>query len=417
MKAEIITIGDEILIGQIVDTNSAWIAARLNEAGFTVVRKLTVGDDRREIADAVEGAMRTADAVIVTGGLGPTKDDITKQTLAGIFGGEMVRDRETYERNGRILAARGIEYNELNREQATVPSSAEVLQNMHGTAPGMWFTRGGKAVVSLPGVPFEMKELMETEVMPRLAAHFRQSKVVHRTAITYGLAESVLAATIAEWEAALPGYLHLAYLPSPSQIRLRLSAYDIEGRREEEEIERQFGVLERLIPDYFIGYGDATVASATADLLRARRATLAVAESCTGGALSASFTAMAGASDYYLGGVVSYSNDVKVGILGVSPDTLRLHGAVSEQTACEMAEGVRRLCGADYALSTTGVAGPTGGTPEKPVGTVWIGLATPNGTRACKSVFARLRTQNIERAAAAAANMLRLELLHRQPTE
>ena len=239
MKAEIITIGDEILIGQIVDTNSAWIAARLNEAGFTVVRKLTVGDDRREIADAVEGAMRTADAVIVTGGLGPTKDDITKQTLAGIFGGEMVRDRETYERNGRILAARGIEYNELNREQATVPSSAEVLQNMHGTAPGMWFTRGGKAVVSLPGVPFEMKELMETEVMPRLAAHFRQSKVVHRTAITYGLAESVLAATIAEWEAALPGYLHLAYLPSPSQIRLRLSAYDIEGRREEEEIERQ----------------------------------------------------------------------------------------------------------------------------------------------------------------------------------
>ena len=297
MKAEIITIGDEILIGQIVDTNSAWIAARLNEAGFTVVRKLTVGDDRREIADAVEGAMRTADAVIVTGGLGPTKDDITKQTLAGIFGGEMVRDRETYERNGRILAARGIEYNELNREQATVPSSAEVLQNMHGTAPGMWFTRGSKAVVSLPGVPFEMKELMETEVMPRLAAHFRQSKVVHRTAITYGLAESVLAATIAEWEAALPGYLHLAYLPSPSQIRLRLSAYDIEGRREEEEIERQFGVLERLIPDYFIGYGDATVASATADLLRARRATLAVAESCTGGALSASFTAMAGASD------------------------------------------------------------------------------------------------------------------------
>ena len=265
--------------------------------------------------------------------------------------------------------------------------------------------------------PFEMKELMETEVMPRLAAHFRQSKVVHRTAITYGLAESVLAATIAEWEAALPGYLHLAYLPSPSQIRLRLSAYDIEGRREEEEIERQFGVLERLIPDYFIGYGDATVASATADLLRARRATLAVAESCTGGALSASFTAMAGASDYYLGGVVSYSNDVKVGILGVSPDTLRLHGAVSEQTACEMAEGIRRLCGADYALSTTGVAGPTGGTPEKPVGTVWIGLATPHGTRACKSVFARLRTQNIERAAAAAANMLRLELLHRQPTE
>lgn len=248
MKAEIITIGDEILIGQIVDTNSAWIAARLNEAGFTVVRKLTVGDDRREIGEAVEGALRTADAVIVTGGLGPTKDDITKQTLAGIFGGDMVRDSATYERNERILAARGIEYNELNREQAMVPSSAQVLQNMHGTAPGMWFTRGGKAVVSLPGVPFEMKELMEAEVMPRLAAHFNRSKVVHRTAITYGLAESVLAATIAEWEEALPDYLRLAYLPSPSQVRLRLSAYDIEGRREEEEIDRQFRLLERLIP-------------------------------------------------------------------------------------------------------------------------------------------------------------------------
>ncbi len=408
MKAEIITIGDEILIGQIVDTNSAWIAARLNEAGFTVVRKLTVGDDRREIGEAVEGALRTADAVIVTGGLGPTKDDITKQTLAGIFGGDMVRDSATYERNERILAARGIEYNELNREQAMVPSSAQVLQNMHGTAPGMWFTRGGKAVVSLPGVPFEMKELMEAEVMPRLAAHFNRSKVVHRTAITY-----VLAATIAEWEEALPDYLRLAYLPSPSQVRLRLSAYDIEGRREEEEIDRQFRLLERLIPEYFIGYGEATVASATADLLRSRRATLAVAESCTGGALSASFTALAGASDYYLGGVVSYSNDVKASVLGVSSETLRLHGAVSEQTACEMAEGARRLCGADYALATTGVAGPTGGTPEKPVGTVWIGLATPRGTRACKSVFGRLRTQNIERATATAANMLRLELLER----
>lgn len=413
MKTAIITIGDELLIGQIVDTNAAWIAARLNEAGFTVVRKFTVGDDRREIEEAVRSAMHRADAVIVTGGLGPTKDDITKQTLAGIFGGEPVRDAATYERNERILAARGIDYNDLNKAQALVPSSAEVLQNLHGTAPGMWFARDGKAVVSLPGVPFEMKELMENEVLPRLAAHFGRSKVVHRTAVTYGLAESVLAATIAEWEAALPGNLRLAYLPSPSQIRLRLSAYDIGECGEEEEIDRQFALLERLIPEYFIGYGDATVASATADLLRARRATLAVAESCTGGALSASFTAMAGASDYFLGGVVSYSNDVKAGALGVSPDTLRQYGAVSRQTACEMADGVRRLCGSDYALSTTGIAGPDGGTPEKPVGTVWIGLATPHGTVAQRFVFARLRAQNIERAAATAANQLRLELLHR----
>lgn len=411
MNTEIITIGDEILIGQIVDTNSAWIAARLNEAGFTVTRKLSIGDNREEIVTAVDGALAKSDAVIITGGLGPTKDDITKLTLAEMFGGRMVRDEETYIRNERTLTARGIEYNELNRGQAMVPDTATVLQNLHGTAPGMWFERDGKVVVSLPGVPFEMKELMTAEVLPRLLTYFKQGKVVHRTAITFGLAESVLAATIAPWEDALPEYLHLAYLPSPSQIRLRLSAYDIKSDSEEAEIDRRFKELERMIPEYFIGYENDTVASATAALLRKAGATLAVAESCTGGALSASFTSMAGASDYFLGGVVSYSNDVKANVLGVSRDTLERYGAVSEETALEMADGVRRLCGADYALSTTGIAGPTGGSEDKPVGTVWIGLATPNGTTARKFVFSKLRPQNIERFATAAANMLRLELV------
>lgn len=411
MNTEIITIGDEILIGQIVDTNSAWIAARLNEAGFTVTRKLSIGDNRGEIVAAVDGALAKSDAVIITGGLGPTKDDITKLTLAEMFGGRMVCDEETYMRNERTLAARGIEYNELNRGQAMVPDTATVLQNLHGTAPGMWFERDGKVVVSLPGVPFEMKELMTAEVLPRLLAYFKQGKVVHRTAITFGLAESVLAATIASWEDALPEYLHLAYLPSPSQIRLRLSAYDIKSDSEETEIERRFKELERMIPDYFVGYEDDTVASVTAALLRKAGATLAVAESCTGGALSASFTAMAGASEYFLGGVVSYSNDVKANVLGVPRDTLELYGAVSEETAMAMANGVRCLCGSDYALSTTGIAGPAGGSEEKPVGTVWIGLATPNGTTARKFVFSKLRPQNIERFATAAANMLRLELV------
>ena len=411
MNTEIITIGDEILIGQIVDTNSAWIAARLNEAGFTVTRKLSIGDNREEIVAAVDGALAKSDAVIITGGLGPTKDDITKLTLAEMFGGRMVCDEETYMRNEHTLAARGIEYNELNRGQAMVPDTATVLQNLHGTAPGMWFERDGKVVVSLPGVPFEMKELMTAEVLPRLLAYFKQGKVVHRTAITFGLAESVLAATIASWEDALPEYLHLAYLPSPSQIRLRLSAYDIKSDSEETEIDRRFKELERMIPEYFVGYEDDTVASATAALLRKAGATLAVAESCTGGALSASFTAMAGASEYFLGGVVSYSNDVKANVLGVPRDTLELYGAVSEETAMAMADGVRCLCGSDYALSTTGIAGPAGGSEEKPVGTVWIGLATPNGTMARKFVFSRLRPQNIERFATAAANMLRLELV------
>lgn len=412
MRAEIITIGDEILIGQIVDTNSAWIAEKLNEAGFTVIRKLTVGDDREEIIGAVEAAMERSDAVILTGGIGPTKDDITKSTLSEIFGGNMVRDEWTYRRNEEVLAARGIDYNELNRGQSLVPDTATILHNHHGTAPGMWFERDSKVVVSLPGVPFEMKELMTTEVLPRLTSYFRKSNVLHKTAITYGMAESVLAETLSIWEEALPSYLRLAYLPSPSQIRLRLSAYDVEGSREQAEIDRQFGVLEKLIPEYFIGYGDDTVVSVTAKLLTQSGATLAVAESCTGGALSTKFTALPGASGYFLGGVVSYANSIKSSVLGVSEESLRQHGAVSREVAVEMATGVRRLYGSDYALATTGIAGPDGGSDEKPVGTVWIALSTPDRTVARKFVFGKLREQNIERAAATAVNLLRLTLLY-----
>lgn len=411
MKTEIITIGDEILIGQIVDTNSAWIAEQLNIAGFTVVRKLSVGDSREAILGALDEALASTDAVILTGGLGPTKDDITKTTLAERFGGRMVRDEATYIRNERILTARGIDYNDLNKGQALVPDTAVVLQNLHGTAPGMWFEAEGKVVVSLPGVPFEMKELMVAEVLPRLLDRFGSHRIIHRTAITFGLAESVLAATIAPWEEALPATLHLAYLPSPSQVRLRLSAYDVDGD-EAQEIDRQFRRLEKLIPDYVIGYGDDTVFSAAARLLASRGATLAIAESCTGGALSAAFTAMPGASVYLQGSVVSYSNDVKSHVLKVSDRDLRRFGAVSEPVACQMAEGVRRLCHTDYALATTGIAGPDGGSEEKPVGTVWIALATPEGVSARRFVFGQLRAQNIERAAANAANMLRVALLH-----
>lgn len=413
MKAEIIIIGDEILIGQIVDTNSAWISTRLNDTGITVTRKLSVGDTAEEIAWALGEAMEACDIVIVTGGLGPTKDDITKLALADFFGCGMVRDEATHERNRRVLEARGVDFNELNRSQSMVPECCTVLLNDNGTAPGMWFERGGKVLVSLPGVPFEMKALMTESVLPRLAGHFSLKEVIHRTAITFGLAESVLAATIAGWEDDLPEWLRLAYLPSPSQIRLRLSAYDVDGRTGEEEIGRRFGVLEQMIPDYIIGYGDDTVASVTAGLLSGRGLTLSVAESCTGGALSAKFTEISGASEYFLGSVVSYSNDVKTGVLGVSAEDINEYGAVSRQVAVQMAEGVRRICGSDYAIATTGVAGPTGGTPEKPVGTVWIAVAAPGKTFAGKFTFGKLREQNIERASATAVNMLRLILLGR----
>ena len=416
MKAEIITIGDEILIGQIVDTNSAWISQRLNETGITVGSKISVADDRAQITSTIDEALQNNDLVIVTGGLGPTKDDITKKTLADYFGSKLVRHEPTYEFIRTLMTKRGIAFNELNQAQALVPECCTVLMNHNGTAPGMWFERGGKILVSLPGVPFEMKPLIEDEVLPRIREHFALRSVVHKTAITFGLAESALALKIAPWEDALPSFLKLAYLPNPSQIRLRLSAYDVNRDMASREIDHQFSLLEKLIPAYVIGYGDTTVASATADLLIRQGVTLAVAESCTGGALSGAFTAMPGASTYFLGSVVSYSNSVKEQVLGVDTANLRRYGAVSQQVAEQMAAGVRRITGADYAISTTGIAGPSGGSEEKPVGTVWIGIATPQRVTARKMVFGHLRQQNIERATANAINLLRLILMGEEDT-
>jgi nicotinamide-nucleotide amidase len=411
MKVDIITIGDEILIGQIVDTNSAWMSQRLGEIGASVRRKYSVGDVASEIRGAIEESLSVADVVITTGGLGPTKDDITKRVLAEMFDCELVRDEDTYARVERMMALRGIEFNELNKAQALVPECCRVLPNHKGTAPGMWFEREGRVVVCLPGVPFEMEALMSESVLPLLQERFNLSAVVHRTAITYGLAESMLAERIAAWESALPEFLHLAYLPSPSQLRLRLSAYDVEREVAERAIDEQFSLLMPLLGDLFVGWDGATVQSAVAEMLIAKGQTLAAAESCTGGALSAKFTAMNGASTYFMGGVVSYSNEVKNRVLGVRAEDLEKYGAVSEPVARQMAEGVRRVCGTTWGVSTTGIAGPTGGTPDKPVGTVWMAVAGPNGTKALCLNHGRLRAQNIEKAATAAINMLRKELL------
>ena len=410
MKADIITIGDEILIGQIIDTNSAWIAARLGEIGVSIRRKYSIGDRREEIISAVEESMAKAEITIITGGLGPTKDDITKRVLAEIFNSPMVCHTETYERVERMMAARGIAFNDLNKGQAMVPECCTVLANHKGTAPGMWFERNGRVVVSLPGVPFEMEGLMTESVLPLLTRHFELSSVVHRTAITYGLAESMMAELIAPWEDALPPHLHLAYLPSPSQLRLRLSAYDVDKEQAEKEFDEQFAKLIPILGDYFVGWGDTTVQSAVAEILVERGETLASAESCTGGVIASKFTAMSGASEYFWGGVVSYDNSVKENVWGVSRHNLEAYGAVSEQVARQMAEGVRRLCGTTYGVATTGVAGPTGGSPEKPVGTVWVAVATPTHTIAKLFQHGKVRAVNIERAATAAINLLRLEL-------
>lgn len=407
MNATVITIGDEILIGQIVDTNSVSIAKRLNAAGIVVREKRSIGDDRAQIAESVERALRETQLVILTGGLGPTKDDITKKTLAELFRSPMRRDERVADHVARMLAERGIAFNDLNRAQAEVPACCTVLFNAHGTAPGMWFERDGRVLVSLPGVPFEMEHLMQDEVMPRLRARFALRQIVHRTLITAGLAESMLAERIAAWESALPGYLKLAYLPNPGAVRLRLSAYEVDGASVAQEIEQRFEALRRLIPEYVVGFETASVQELVHRTLVERGRTLAVAESCTGGTIAARFTAMPGASAYFRCGVVAYSNEAKRDLLGVDTEALARYGAVSEQVARQMAEGVRRVAGADYAVATTGIAGPAGGSPEKPVGTVWIAVATPSGTTAVVKRCGTDRGQIVDRASAFAIGLLR----------
>ncbi len=407
MQATVITIGDEILIGQIVDTNSVSISRHLNAAGIVVREKCSIGDDRTQIVETLERALAHSQIVVVTGGLGPTKDDITKRTLAELFGSGMHIDERVADHVKGMLESRGIAFNELNRGQALVPDCCTVLFNAHGTAPGMWFERGEKVVVSLPGVPFEMEHLMQDEVMPRLKARFSLRSIVHRTLITAGLAESMLAERIAPWEEALPPYLKLAYLPNPGAVRLRLSAYEVEGESVAREIAERFEALKEIIPEYVVGYETATVQELVHGTLTGRGETLATAESCTGGAIAARFTAMAGASAYFRGGVVAYSNDLKREVLGVSATDLERFGAVSEPVARQMAEGVRRLAGSDYAVATTGIAGPSGGSDEKPVGTVWIAVAGPHGTVAACRQCGTDRGQIIDRASAFAIGMLR----------
>ena len=407
MKATILTIGDEILIGQIVDTNSVSIAKHLNSAGIVVREKISIGDDRTQILDTVARALRDSEVTVITGGLGPTKDDITKKTLAELFHSGMHCDERVAAHVERMLTARGIDYNELNRSQALVPDACTVLFNAHGTAPGMWFERDGHVVVSLPGVPYEMEHLMQDEVMPRLKARFALRQIVHRTLITAGLPESMLAKRIEAWENALPPYLKLAYLPNPGAVRLRLSAYEVEGESVAREIERQFEALRRLIPHNVIGYETASMQELVHRILTERGKTLATAESCTGGTIAARFTSMPGASVYFRCGVVSYSNESKAALLGVDPATIARVGAVSEEVARQMAEGARRVAGADYAIATTGIAGPTGGSAKKPVGTVWIAVATPEGTTAVCKQCGTDRGQIIDRASAFAIALLR----------
>ena len=406
MKSTIITIGDEILIGQILDTNSRYISQALNRIGVVVTERTSIGDSAEQIVSTLDRALAQSDVVIITGGLGPTKDDITKHTLARYYNSELVYNEQVGSFVEQLLARRGIAFTELNRGQAVVPKCCTVLHNAHGTAPGMWFERDGKVVVSLPGVPFEMRHLIDDSVVPMLAERFELKAIVHRTMITSGIAESILAERIATWEDNLPDVLHLAYLPAPNVVRLRLSAYEVDGQSVRRMIDDEFDKLKGIIPEAIVGFEDATVEQLVHRWMTENGKTLSVAESCTGGAIAAKFTAMAGASVYFNAGVVSYSNEAKRDILGVNMDDIVRYGAVSETVAIQMAEGVRRAGQSDYAVSTTGIAGPTGGSAEKPVGTVWIGVATPKGSFAVMKNCGTDRSQIIDRATAYAIKLL-----------
>ena len=402
MRAEIITIGDELLIGQVVDTNSAWMAQQLNEAGINLYQITSVHDNREHILQALDEAFSRADIVLTTGGLGPTKDDITKHVMCEYFGTTLVEDSRVREHIHELYKERPDVLNRLTATQWLVPACATILPNRVGSAPIMVFGRNEKLLIALPGVPFEMKIGILEQVLPYINAKRKTTKqVLHKTILLSGIPESKLAILIEDWENALPASMHLAYLPKDGIIRLRLSTY---GEASNEEIERQLTALMPLIADYLIATEDLPLEIILGNLLKERQQTIATAESCTGGRLAAALNAQSGSSAYYMGSVVAYDNRIKEQVLGVKHDTLLEWGAVSEQTVREMAEGARALMQTDYAIATSGIAGPTGGTAEKPVGTVWIAWAMPEGTIAKCFHFgvAREREQITQRAVTAA---------------
>jgi len=411
MRVEIITIGDEILIGQVVDTNSAWMAQQLNLIGAKVERIVSISDAHSQIVSAVAVAESRADVVLITGGLGPTKDDITKIALADHFNCGFTFHEEIAEHIARLFARFGKPLTDLNRLQAELPSACKPLQNHLGTAPGMWFERNGTVIVSMPGVPYEMKGLMQAHVLPMIKQKFNAPTILHRTILTIGMGESWLSERIADWEDALPKHIKLAYLPSPGRVRLRLSAYGQDESLLRTELAEQEQRLLALIPELVYGFDDDRLETVVGNQLRKMGRTLSTAESCTGGMVAHLITSISGSSEYFLGSVVSYANEVKMEMLGVKEETLSRVGAVSEEVVRQMAEGVRLRLKTDYAISTSGIAGPTGGSEEKPVGTVWIAVAGPNGTTAKRFQFGHIRERNIEISAYNALNMLRKELL------
>ena len=406
MFAELITIGDELLIGQVVDTNSAWMGRELNNIGIEVLRIVSVRDREEEILEAIDNAMKRANIVLVTGGLGPTKDDITKQTLCKYFNTELIFSEEVFENVKRVLAGK-IPMNKLNKGQAMVPKNCTVINNPVGSASVSWFERDGKVLVSMPGVPQEMTAVMTESVLPKLHERFQTDVIMHQTFLVQHYPESVLAEKLEAWEVALPDCIKLAYLPKLGIIRLRLTGRGHDRKEVETLLNREKAKLETILGEDIFSEEDTPLEIIIGELLKKRKLTVSTAESCTGGSIAERLTSIAGSSEYFKGSIVAYSNEVKKDLLHVSSETLEKYGAVSEETVIEMVKGAMKALKTDCAVATSGIAGPGGGTPEKPVGTVWIAAGYKNEIRTYKQETNRGRAMNIERAGNNSFLMLR----------
>ncbi len=412
--ASIITIGDELLIGQVIDTNSAWMAQELNSAGIWVKRRVAVGDKWDDIWNALDEESKHADIILITGGLGPTADDITKPLLCQYFGGKLVVDEKVLKHVKYLFEKvfrRPPPILDRNLKQAEVPDVCTVLHNARGTAPGMWFKKEGKVFVSMPGVPHEMKGIMTDHVLPRLRNHFKMSAIVSKTLVTFGIGESFLAERIKDFEEALPPHIKLAYLPNYGMVRLRLTGTHDEKEMIAAEVDKQFEILRNLLPDVIVTAEDATMEQVVAKLLLSKNKTMSTAESCTGGYIAHRITAQPGSSNYYKGSIVSYSNEVKENLLHVSHDTLVTDGAVSEATVIQMVKGALDELKTDYAVAVSGIMGPDGGSLEKPVGMVWMAAGNKETTVTRQFSFRFDRTRNIEVTAMNALNFLRMFII------
>ena len=413
MKAAIVTIGDEILIGQIVDTNSAYIAKALDRIGVQTHEMRSISDQRDHILQTFQELQNQVDFVFLTGGLGPTKDDITKKTLCDYFEDTFVRNTKV---EAHVIAL--IENvlkrpaSQINKDQALVPSKAQVLFNQVGTAPGIWIQKEHTVFISMPGVPYEMKYIMEQEVLPKIVSDYQRPYILHKTLLTYGQGESVVAERIEAWENALPDFIKLAYLPAPGRVRLRLTARGSDQNQLESEIQRQVKLVSAIIGDIIVGYDeDETLEVVVGSLLKQAGKTLATAESCTGGKIAQTITSVAGSSSYFKGGIVSYATTAKVDVLGVDPHEIELHSVVSAEVACAMAKGAQQQFKSDYVLATTGNAGPTKGDSDAAVGTVFIALATPENVVVEAFNFGQPREKVIDRTVNKAMEMLQKEIL------